>query len=83
MLSDKGRKGCTFTHIKLSSGQIYARDVSYYDGNKHCHDCGIQNKPGTVHHCGCDWERCPACGGQFIGCECLGEEFELLKYEKK
>jgi hypothetical protein len=33
-----------------------------------CHDC---NAPvGGLHHPGCDMERCPACGGQAIACEC-------------
>lgn len=34
-----------------------------------CHDCGA--KPNNFHHPGCDWERCPICGGQAIACGCL------------
>jgi hypothetical protein len=39
-----------------------------------CHDCGVV--PEGVHHHGCDMERCPSCGEQSIGCDCLwaGEE---------
>lgn len=37
-----------------------------------CHDCGA--KVGEVHHLGCDWERCPRCGGQFITCDCDDDE---------
>jgi hypothetical protein len=33
-----------------------------------CHDCGAIK--GEFHVRGCDVERCPACGGQFGGCDC-------------
>jgi hypothetical protein len=33
-----------------------------------CHDCNV--KEGEIHEMGCDTERCPVCGGQFISCEC-------------
>ena len=36
---------------------------------KNCHDCGA--KPGKLHARGCDTERCPLCGGQTIGCDCI------------
>ena len=39
-----------------------------------CHDCNVA--PGNYHHPGCDWERCANCGGQLIGCDCLGTEEE-------
>jgi len=50
---------------------IYARDTTYFDWNDKCHDCGIENKIGNLHHYGCDVERCPRCGGQLISCDCL------------
>jgi len=39
-----------------------------------CGDCNVVK--GSVHHHGCDAERCPKCGHQSIGCDCLwaGEE---------
>lgn len=36
--------------------------------NATCHDCGCG--VGKLHHLNCDAQRCPACGGQFISCNC-------------
>ncbi len=36
-----------------------------------CRDCGTPL--GGIHHPGCCMERCPACHGQAIGCECVRE----------
>lgn len=33
-----------------------------------CHDCEVMI--GGYHHPGCDMERCPKCGGQFMVCDC-------------
>jgi len=33
-----------------------------------CGDCGVME--GQLHEPGCDMERCPICGYQYIGCYC-------------
>lgn len=39
-----------------------------------CYDCGA--KPGELHDPGCDVERCPECGYQFISCGCKNEDIK-------
>jgi len=51
--------------------EFYKRDTTYYDYNERCHDCGILNRKGNIHHFGCDMERCPKCDGQLISCGCF------------
>ena len=58
---------CTLPYIKIN-GKWYKRNTSYYDVNVRCHDCGIVNHSGHIHHFGCDIERCPKCKGQLISC---------------
>jgi len=36
-----------------------------------CHDCAAL--PGNYHHVGCDYEECPRCHEQLIGCDCEPE----------
>ena len=38
------------------------------EGDYPCPDCAVEL--GAVHHLRCDQERCPACGGQLVGCDC-------------
>ena len=69
---------CEPNAIKIK-GEIYLRNTEYYDINERCHDCGIQNKMGNIHHLGCDMEACPKCSGQLISCGCLSDdEYELV-----
>ena len=57
-------------YVKIN-GRMFLRDTTHFDVNKRCHDCGIINKKGNLHHFGCDIERCPNCGGQLISCDCI------------
>lgn len=60
---------CTHRYIQYGD-EYFERNTTYFDKNDKCHDCGISNKEGNVHHMGCDMERCPRCEGQLIGCGC-------------
>ena len=40
-----------------------------------CHDCAVLK--GQQHVPSCDVERCPACGGQRIGCDCDYDEGDV------
>lgn len=44
-----------------------------------CHDCNCP--PGTLHHVGCDMERCPKCGGQFMEGFCCNLDCEYYAEE--
>ena len=63
---------CDLSHkyIRIDRRE-FLRDTTFFDVNKRCHDCGIINKKGNLHHLGCDVERCPKCGGQLISCDCI------------
>lgn len=61
---------CTRKKIEIE-GEVFERDTEYSDDGERCHDCGIKNVKGNVHHYGCDMERCPKCGKQLISCDCV------------
>jgi hypothetical protein len=65
---------CTKTTILTSDGREIERNSTYFDNNERCHDCGIVNEKGNVHHLGCDMERCPLCKSQMLGCGCWADE---------
>lgn len=47
-------------------GDVYDVSIKIPPRNPYCPGCGV--KLGELHRIGCDLERCPACGGQIIGC---------------
>ena len=42
-----------------------------------CGDCGVP--VGALHLPDCDLEQCPACGGQYIACECTSNASKPAK----
>jgi predicted Zn-ribbon and HTH transcriptional regulator len=68
-MKDNKTDSCNYGCIKIGD-KWYKRDTQYFDINERCHDCGIENKNGNIHHWGCDIERCPKCKGQLISCGC-------------
>ena len=63
-------KGKLYDPIKVGDPS----DWYHGDENCKCGDCG--RKYGEKHDSGCDIERCPACGGQAISCDC-GVTYEI------
>lgn len=66
---------CLFVRVHKTSRSrgvdriVYGcEDDDWGAGEGPCHDCNVGE--GYPHHVGCDAERCPSCGGQFISCEC-------------
>lgn len=63
-------KGKLYNPIKIGDSG------DWYEGNKDacCGDCGLHY--GQQHLPQCDVERCPACGGQLLSCDC-GSVFDV------
>lgn len=63
--------GCASSEVKCN-GKKYKRirfgDEPLSKRDAYCHDCNA--RLGFFHHGGCDVERCPACGGQLVSCDC-------------
>ncbi len=77
------RNGCKFSRIEVD-GQVYKRIrvgdtgdfLSGLEKSRTCSHCNAGM--GQFHHLGCDAERCPVCGGQLIGCDCLDSDNVFL-----
>jgi hypothetical protein len=50
-------------------------------GRRPCPDCGTQ--PGELHALFCDVERCPFCGSQLSGCDCINAVLNLNEEERR
>jgi len=64
--------GIEYDPIKMGEAGDFDEDC---DPDATCHDCGCC--VGEQHLDGCDAERCPACGGQFISCDCDIKIYEV------
>jgi hypothetical protein len=49
--------------------------------DEECPACSA--KVGKFHHPGCDWEICPICGDQYIFCECVTVEKEMIQIARE
>jgi hypothetical protein len=66
--------GCV--KIRINIAGVSYEPIPYGKETRHgeisnperCHDCAA--KLGNFHHVNCDWEECPKCHGQLIGCDC-------------
>ncbi|MCA8914686.1 MAG: hypothetical protein KDB90_04675 [Planctomycetes bacterium] len=56
----------------------YGEESEDWGADEHpCHGCRVVK--GEVHVMGCDGERCPACGGQIIWCDCPFDDDEWFE----
>jgi hypothetical protein len=74
---------CTLKWVRIE-GKWYRRSSECYAEIGHrCGDCLVIHTGNETHHQGCDNERCPKCGGQFLGCGCKIEYFATKKPSKE
>jgi hypothetical protein len=69
-IEDAQRSPTVFINSKEYGRVRYGEEEGYKSADvRPCKDCAVIK--GQFHVRGCDTERCPACGGQAMGCECL------------
>jgi hypothetical protein len=67
MTNDEENVGCPDKYFLYENGVVKERSVAHFgEPSGRCHDCNAPH--GTIHHAGCDVERCPICDLQLIGC---------------
>jgi len=67
---------CTIAQLEIAA-ELFDRikydgeEFGFHPGGIRCGDCNVTI--GSVHHPGCEVERCPKCSYQLTGCSCLYE----------
>jgi len=57
-------------YIHYGDGMIYRRNITLFDDNEYCSECGNHNVIGNVHKWFCPLEICPRCNSQLVSCQC-------------
>ena len=77
--SPKGKNDAPITYQRRVK-RLKVGEEGWIGPGERCGDCGASY--GHYHHPGCDIERCPVCGGQFLSCDCV-DTFCMVVYDPK
>jgi hypothetical protein len=75
MLAASGCTAVFHRHGRAVDRCPYGSEPGWGRPTRRCGDCGVL--PGSLHHPGCDVERCPLCWRQAISCGCRFDEDPL------